>query len=186
MTAEQYKPIYDWFTARPAAYRALKIATRALSLVVAGGYALLVAWLAWDWLAKARAGLALSWTGYQEAADAALWQLVRCTVVPAAVFLLGTAVRAWINAPRPYQQPGFTPLIPKKTQGKSCPSRHCLCAGCIAVVGWAVHPAAGVLFTLAAVAACLTRVLAGVHSVRDVACGAALGAGACAFGLWLL
>ena len=173
MTAQQYKKIYDWFSARPAAYRALTLLTKGLPLAVAGGYVLLILLLAINWLQTERD-------------SAAFWQLIRCVVVPAAVFAAGSVMRRWINAPRPYEQPGFVPLVSKATRGKSFPSRHCLSAGVIAVVGWMVHPAAGLIFTLAAAAVCVTRVLAGVHHVRDVLAGVLLGSMGCAAGfLWM-
>jgi len=52
--------------------------------------------------------------------------IARAVFVPAFVFLGGTLLRARLNFPRPYEQPGFTPLVPKETHGKSFPSRHAL------------------------------------------------------------
>ena len=48
--------------------------------------------------------------------------IARAVFVPAFVFLGGTLLRARLNFPRPYEQPGFTPLVPKETHGKSFPS----------------------------------------------------------------
>ena len=49
-------------------------------------------------------------------------------VVPAAAFVVGTALRAAINRPRPYTKYGFVPLFPKDKTGQSMPSRHCFSA----------------------------------------------------------
>ncbi len=185
MTAERYKKVYDWFIRRPAAHRLLTVVTKGLPLAVAGCYGLLLAYLAWDWLGKRQTAMTTSFTGWQEVADAAFAQLARCIVVPAVVFLAGSVLRAVINAPRPYEAPGFVPLVPKSTKGRAFPSRHCLSAGIIAVVGFAVHPTAGAVLTAAAVLICVTRVLAGVHRVRDVLAGVLLGAVCCAAGLLL-
>jgi len=179
MTARQYQKIYHWFTARPAAHKVLTLLTKGLPLVVAGGYALMVLLLAAGWLRAVR-------SDPERMCNAAFWQLVRCTVVPAAVFLAGSVLRGVIDAPRPYEQAGFVPLVKKTTKGRSFPSRHSLSAGAIAVVGWAVHPAAGAVFTAAALGVCVTRVLAGAHHIRDVAAGVLLGALGCAAGMLLL
>ena len=50
--------------------------------------------------------------------------LLRGILVPAMGFLLVTALRAWINAPRPYEAMGIPSITPKDTKGKSFPSRH--------------------------------------------------------------
>lgn len=53
--------------------------------------------------------------------------LLRGILVPAMGFLLVTALRAWINAPRPYEAMGIPSITPKDTKGKSFPSRHAAC-----------------------------------------------------------
>ena len=186
MTAEQYRPIYDWFAARPAACRLLRLTNKALPPLVAATYLALLGVLGWDWVQKYRTAMMTSFTGYQTIADEAFWRLVRAVLVPAAVLVIGSVLRKAINAPRPYQQPGFVPLVAKSKTGSSLPSRHSFSAGCLMVVGWWVHPLAGAWLTAAAVLVCVTRVLVGVHHIRDVAAGLVLGAALCAAGLFLL
>lgn len=111
--------------------------------------------------------------------------LARAVLVPGAVFVGGSALRAALNRPRPYQQPGFTPLLPKETGGKSFPSRHALSGAVIAMAWLPVNSAVAGVLTVSALAICVTRVLAGVHWVRDVAAGAALGFGLGALGMLL-
>ena len=112
--------------------------------------------------------------------------IARAVFVPAFVFLGGTLLRARLNFPRPYEQPGFTPLVPKETHGKSFPSRHALSAAVLAAVWCYFYPAAGACMVVVALLICALRVLAGAHYVRDVAAGALLGFALGAAGMWLL
>ena len=82
--------------------------------------------------------------------------------------------------------PGFTPLVPKETHGKSFPSRHALSAAVLAAVWCYFYPAAGACMVVVALLICALRVLAGAHFVRDVAAGALLGFALGAAGMWLL
>lgn len=106
--------------------------------------------------------------------------LIKALLVPAAIFLIVTAVRSGINAPRPYELFDIKPLLPKSTKGKSCPSRHSACAFAIAIACTYVSiPFGVVMFVLAAVIAA-SRPIMGVHFPADVAFGliiaAAIGA----------
>ena len=156
MRPAQYAKIYRWFAARPPALKALRLANRWLPLASAGAYAVLLAGLA--------------------AGGGPLELLARAVLAPGAVFLGGSALRAALDRPRPYQQPGFVPLLPKDTLGRSFPSRHALSAGAIAAAWLPVCPAASALLGALTLALCAARVLAGVHTPADVLAGlAALG-----------
>ena len=111
--------------------------------------------------------------------------LARAVLAAGAVFLGGGALRAALDRPRPYQQPGFVPLLPKDTLGRSFPSRHALSAGAIAAAWLPVCPAASALLGALTLALCAARVLAGVHTPADVLAGAALGFGLAALGMCL-
>lgn len=169
MNPERYSRVYRWFAARPAARTVLAACTRLLPLAQAGMYLALLGLLA----ARTAAG------------EDCMQLLVRAVLVPGAVFAGGSALRAGLNRPRPYQQPGFTPLLPKETEGKSFPSRHALSGAVIAMAWLPVSPAVAGVLTVSALAICVTRVLAGVHWMRDVAAGAALGFGLGALGMLL-
>ncbi len=164
MTADRYQAVLDWFRARPAA----KFLLRAVSLGAVAAVYLLYA------------GLAL-WLVWRR--DPALWSFL---AVPAAVFVLGTALRRVINRPRPYEALGFAPLFPKDTKGQSFPSRHCFSASCIAVAALRVCPAAALVLGLLALLIALSRVLSGVHYPSDVLGGLVFGAAASWLGttLW--
>lgn len=153
MNRKYYFATAAWFRARPKALTLLKAANKLLPLVNSLGYLAILAVLAWQ-------------------RDARLW---RALLVPAVVFLTGTALRAVLNFPRPYEVYGAPPLTPKDRAGRSFPSRHMFSAAVIAVCGLWVWPPLGWLLAGSAVLLAPARVLAGVHFVRDVAAGAALG-----------
>lgn len=105
MNEQQYRTVIGWFNARPAAKKALRAVSTGSAVAVYLLYLGLLAWLAWH----------------------AMWVPLGVTaVVPAAAFVVGTALRAAINRPRPYTKYGFVPLFPKDKTGQSMPSRPLL------------------------------------------------------------
>lgn len=151
MRPEQYQNIYHWFIQRPRAYRLLEIATKGLPLFTAACYGVLLVWLALFAHGTPRV-------------------LLKAIGVPAVTLVVGSLIRCWVNAPRPYER-GIKPLLHKETKGQSWPSRHALSAGVIAAVWLVLYPTMGTGVLLLAVGVCVTRVLAGVHSVWDVTAG---------------
>ncbi len=101
--------------------------------------------------------------------------LLRAAIVPLAVFLGVTLLRHWHNAPRPYEVWDIPPLFPKSKKGHSFPSRHSTAASVIAMAFWFISPAAGAVVLAIALLIAASRVLAGVHFVRDVLAGLAAG-----------
>lgn len=95
-----------------------------------------------------------------------------------AAFLLVTAARGFVDAPRPYEIYDFYETKPKNKAGKSFPSRHVFCAFLIGVsaLPYATGLALGTLVAGALMAVC--RVLLGYHFPRDVIAGAFSGAAA--------
>ena len=91
MKTEQYNAMLGWFRARPAARRALRIASTGAVAAVYVLYAGLLGWLLWQ-----RSPL-----------------LPGEVLVPAGVFVAGSVLRKAINRPRPYEMLGFAPLFPK-------------------------------------------------------------------------
>ena len=167
-----------WLEARPALKKLVIALNRWLPAVPFACYPLLLVLLNVRWFRLLSAN---------RAAALDFMQLIaRAVFVPAFVFLGGTLLRARLNFPRPYEQPGFTPLVPKETHGKSFPSRHALSAAVLAAVWCYFYPAAGACMVVVALLICALRVLAGAHYVRDVAAGALLGFALGAAGMWLL
>lgn len=165
MKAQSYQAVINWFRARPAAARLLRAASRG---AVAAVYAVYLAMLA---------------VQAMRLRSLALWAPL--AVVPAGAFLLGTALRAAINRPRPYTALGFAPLFPKDTAGESMPSRHCFSAAAIAVAVWHYSPPAGMALAVLAAWIAVSRVLVGHHYISDVAAGLAFGALAALCGMAL-
>ena len=154
MTAQRYQAIFDWFRARPAALRALGYAQKISVLGVYLVYGAVLAVTLWQ-----RSG-----------------QFWRVLAVPAAVYVLGTLLRAAINRPRPYEALNFTPLFPKDTKGQSMPSRHCFSAAAIAGAAWFVLRPLGIVLAVLGVLIAVCRVVTGVHYISDVLAGLAFGA----------
>ena len=61
-----------------------------------------------------------------------------------------------------------------------------VCAAVLAAVWLYFYPAAGCVMVGVALLICCLRVLTGVHHVRDVVCGFALGFSVGCSGMWLL
>ena len=103
------------------------------------------------------------------------WDAAFLLLFSAIPFVIVTVVRKFINAPRPYELYTFYKIPPKEKRGQSFPSRHVFSAFIIAtLIIPASIPLAAALFT---VGICLaaSRVLLGMHFIRDVLAGALIG-----------
>ena len=100
---------------------------------------------------------------------------LRFTLIPLCTLIAVTVVRALINAKRPYEVYDYTTAVQKNTKGKSFPSRHTVCAFIIAMAFLYINFRIGVIMLVIATIIGVTRVLAGVHFIRDVVSGAAIG-----------
>ena len=155
MSEQNYRAMLRWFRSHGTAKNVLFWVSKAAVWVVYGIYLGLLAWMAYH----------------------AMWtQLLPAALVPAAAFLVGTALRKGINRPRPYTKYGEEPLFPKDQSGCSMPSRHCFSVAAIAVAVWYVLPPAALLLAALAVLIAVSRVLCGVHYISDVLAGLAFGA----------
>lgn len=97
---------------------------------------------------------------------------VRTLVIPAVTFVSVTILRKIIDKPRPYEALNIDPLIKKDTKGKSFPSRHSASIFTIAMASFMFSPEVAVVLIIMGVIMCVSRVLAGVHYISDVVCGA--------------
>ncbi len=101
--------------------------------------------------------------------------LAQVFVVPGLSFLAVTYFRKVMKRPRPYEVYAITPLIEKESRGNSFPSRHVFSTFIIAMTALQLNGIfGGVILTLGVFLA-VHRVLSGVHFIKDVAVGAALG-----------
>lgn len=153
MNLSQYTTLREWFLQHPGCLKLLRVLYR-LPLLMYCAYPALLAWL----LIQKRWDL-----------------LLREVAVPLAVFLGVTLLRHWHNSPRPYEVWNVTPLFPRSKKGHSFPSRHSAAASVIAMAFWYINPVAGAVMLAAALLIAVSRVLAGVHFVRDVLAGLAAG-----------
>ena len=179
MTPERYQKLLHWMEGHPRVRTLVVALNRWLPAVPFVCYPVLIVLLNIRW---AR----LLQVGFNQAALDFMQTIAHAILVPGVVFVGGTLLRKKINAPRPYEQPGFTPLVEKETKGQSFPSRHALSAAVLAAVWLYFYPAVGVVMTIIAVLICVLRVLAGVHYPKDVLAGAVFGFSLGIAGMWLL
>ena len=102
-------------------------------------------------------------------------QFLKFTLIPFCTLILISVIRLIINAKRPYEVYDYEPPVNKNTLGKSFPSRHTVSAFIIAMAFMYIQPSLGIIMLCLATAIGLTRILSGVHFVRDVVGGAAIG-----------
>lgn len=165
------------FRRHPWAARLLAAVNRVIVGVFYAAYGLLLGAVLWRLL------------GESAAIGQALAALAALVLVPGAAFVLLSVVRGWLNAPRPCERDGITPLVSRDGTGQSFPSRHAFSAFAIAACWWVACPiVSAVLLGLACLLA-IVRVLGGVHYPRDVVvgglCGLAVGAAAAALAFFL-
>ena len=164
MTEKRYHAVQRWFRARPAALRAMLGANKLLTVFVYLAYILMLAVLVFT-----RDG-----------------RVFRAVLVPAVVFLGGSALRAIINAPRPYEVYRTPALVNKDRAGQSFPSRHMFSSAILAMCGLWLYPPLGLVLAAVVVVMAPIRVLCGVHFVRDVVAGVALGVVSGWIGFWVI
>lgn len=97
-----------------------------------------------------------------------------------------TLMRRLIDAPRPYELYGFYENKPKEKRGRSFPSRHAYSAFCIATLGFIISGILALIMLLLALLLCVSRVLLGIHFIRDVIAGALIGILSGALGISIL
>lgn len=89
-------------------------------------------------------------------------------------FSITPAIRYIFPRQRPFEELGFTPLIPHELGG-SFPSGHAVFFFSLATTIWLHNRRLGVLFYALALINGITRVIAGVHWPSDILGGALLG-----------
>ena len=104
-----------------------------------------------------------------------VFELIKLGMTLGVPFLAVDLLRKKINAPRPYELYDFYTVPPKAKKGCSFPSRHAFSAFAIATALCFYSPLfGGILLALSALM-CGTRVLLGIHFIRDVLAGALVG-----------
>jgi membrane-associated phospholipid phosphatase len=102
-------------------------------------------------------------------------QAIKILYVAGIPYLILSFFRVTINTKRPYEIYSFTPLIVRKSNGKSFPSRHVFSIFIIATLLYFQCRWLGVLFYGLGILLAVIRVATGVHFPRDVIVGAMIG-----------
>lgn len=101
-------------------------------------------------------------------------EFLKVFFVPFGTFVVVTIARKLFNFQRPYEKYDIHPLIQKNKQGQSFPSRHSVSIFIIAMAYTYINVYVGIVFILLGIVIGVTRVLAGVHFIRDVFAGAVI------------
>lgn len=149
MNRNKYEKITSFFKNNKAANTALKIIYKYLPLLIFILYPIGIVWVFFK-------------------QSEIFFQFV---LVPLGVFLMVTALRKLINEQRPYEKYGIEPVFAKDTKGKSMPSRHTASAFIISMVMLRINPYLGIGFLAVSFVIMISRVLAGVHYIRDIFVG---------------
>lgn len=96
-------------------------------------------------------------------------------LIPATVFIAVSIFRNIVNAKRPYEVFQREPLIKKEKAGHSFPSRHVLSIFIIAGCFFGISVPIGIIICICGILLAIIRVAGGVHFVRDVVWGTAIG-----------
>lgn len=97
---------------------------------------------------------------------------IRYILVPLISFVILSIIRKILNAPRPYEKYDIIPLYNKTTKGCSFPSRHTFSAFVIAFTISVFNPLLSIPVFIMGVILAISRVLCGVHFLKDVIVGA--------------
>ena len=100
---------------------------------------------------------------------------IKILIAGAVPFILVSVLRRLINAPRPYEMYDFYKEAPKSKKGSSFPSRHVFSCFTVAVLSYILSPLLAVAIAVTGVMLAVSRVLLGIHFVRDVVAGALIG-----------
>ncbi len=151
MTKEQYIKMTEPVRSNPKLAHMLHILNRLFTGIEYVCYPLLLGYLAWNRKPE----------------------LAQAIIVPLDGFIILSVFRYFINARRPYEVFEMPPIIPKKTKGKSFPSRHVFCAVLIGMTFLFVAPYLwmGICLLIVGVLLAVVRVITGVHFPRDVIAG---------------
>ena len=96
---------------------------------------------------------------------------------PFTAFAVTSLYRKFCNAQRPYERYEYMPLIARNKAGEFFPSRHAVSAAAIATACICVSVPLSVVLGVAALIIAVTRVIAGVHFIKDVTAGIIAGFG---------
>lgn len=153
MNREVYRKIMSYFEEHRRFCRALIMLERFFEILVIASYAMLLLYFIFS----------------------SVEVLLRSAVTSLVALYICTLIRFVMNRPRPYEKYEILPAMNKDTKGQSFPSRHATSAAVISVSMLYFNAYIGIAFVAVALAICTLRVLLGVHFIKDVTVGAAIG-----------
>lgn len=169
----RYRKISEWFLNCKPAYAILKFIYKYMAYFIAFAYIFLII-------------MSLRGTFFSETTPIMLRNSGIVVLTPLTSFILVSVIRKCIDAKRPYEKYNIKPLFIKETKGESMPSRHVFSITIIAMCWLYVSVPVGIIMLMLVAIMAASRVLAGVHFVRDVVVGFAVGIICGIAGLWII
>ncbi len=111
---------------------------------------------------------------------------LKLSLILGSSYIIVSLARRFINAPRPYEVYDFYDIPPKDKQGHSFPSRHSFLVFAIAAISAPVAPISAGILAFFGILLATSRVLSGIHFIKDVLTGALLGIICSLIGLLIL
>ena len=181
----RYKKISEWFLNSKPAYAVLKFIYKYMAYLIAFAYILLIIMSFRGTFFSEATPIMLRNSGIAVETDKILLTS-KLILTPFTSFILVSVIRKCIDAKRPYEKYDIKPLFIKDTEGESMPSRHVFSITIIAMCWLYVSVPVGIIMLILVAIMAASRVLAGVHFVRDVIAGFAIGILCGIAGLWLI
>ena len=181
----RYKKILAWFLKCKPAYAILKFIYKYMAYFIAIAYILLIIMSFRGTFFKEATPIMLRNSGIAVETDNMLLT-AKLILTPLTSFIVVSFFRKCIDAKRPYVKYNITPLVKKDKKGESMPSRHVFSITIIAMCWLYIYQPIGIVLLILTIILAAVRVIAGVHFIRDVIAGIAVGI-LCGFiGLWIL
>ncbi len=168
MEKNTYDSMMTWLGQRPQLARGLSLTNKAITGAIYIAYPALIIWMA--------------------CTNNPTPTILRAVLVPVISFVLVTLVRNLLNSPRPYEVFDRKSIMPKKTKGKSMPSRHVFSITIIAMTYFAYlpTPVVGIVLLVVSVVLAVIRVVTGVHFIKDVVCAMIIGVACGVLGYYII
>lgn len=182
----RYRRISTWFNNHKPAFNILKFIYRYMAYAIAAAYILLVfLCLKGSFHFTETVPFILRDSGIVVETSNTLLT-AKIILTPLSSFILVSVIRKCIDAPRPYEKYDIKPLLIKETAGESMPSRHVFSITVISMCWLYVSVPVGIVMLVLVTVMAASRVLAGVHFIRDVIAGFIVGILSGILGLWIL
>ena len=182
----RYNRIYDYITTHTTLKNTILFIYKVLPYFVALSYILLIIMCLRrnDSIVTPAISFSVDATGYVETSN--IFVISKLILTPLTSFIVVSFSRKCIDAKRPYVKYNITPLVKKDKKGESMPSRHVFSITIIAMCWLYIYQPVVIVLLILTIILAAVRVIAGVHFIRDVIAGIAVGI-LCGFiGLWIL